>query len=118
MEQVKVGPVVYQVKTIKNLKDRRDGVTLWGQANHEAFEIRLSTRHTLESRFVTTWHEVIHCFEPVYGIDLGEEYVNLLATAISQILQDNPYLNWTEYVKANGRSPDNEANQPIPPGPG
>lgn len=117
MDRVRVGPLVYQVKVIPDLENG-DGEPLWGQAFHKAFEIRLSDRHTLESRFVTTWHEVLHCIESTYKLELEEELVTILGATISQVLQDNPHLNWTEYVKAHGRSPDHPTDQPIPPGPG
>jgi hypothetical protein len=102
-DQIKVGPVIYQIKVIDGLENG-DGESLWGQAFHKAHEIRLSTNHTKESRFLTTWHEVLHVFEPIYSLDLPEEDIVRLASAICQALQDNPHLNWTEYSKKEDAS--------------
>lgn len=110
MDQIKVGPVVYQVKVVEGLENG-DGESLWGQAFHKAHEIRLSTNHTKESRFLTTWHEVIHVFESVYGLNLPEETVTILGAAICQVLQDNPALNWTEYSKEEGQAVRADASQ-------
>lgn len=99
MKQIKVGPVIYQVKEVKNLENG-DGHALWGQAYHQAFEIRIAQdRHTRESRFVTTWHEVLHCIEPIYGVEFTEGDITLLASVIAQVLQDNPEMNWSECAK-------------------
>lgn len=97
-DQIKVGPVIYRLKVIEGLENS-DGESLWGQAFHKAHELRLSTNHTKESRFLTTWHEVIHIFEPVYALNLPEETIVILASAICQALQDNPVLNWTKGVE-------------------
>ena len=103
-DQIKIGPITYQVKEVKNLENG-DGHALWGQAYHQAFEIRIAKdRHTRESRFVTTWHEVLHCLEPIYGVELLEQDIIVIASVISQVLQDNPGMNWTEYLKESEHS--------------
>lgn len=99
--QIKVGPVIYQVKVIEGLENG-DGEPLWGQAFHKAHEIRLSPNHTRESRFLTTWHEVIHVFEPMYCLDFSEAQIVVLASAICQALQDNPQLNWIKEDSTSG----------------
>jgi hypothetical protein len=92
--RIKTGPVHYTITYVPDLQNG-DGETLYGQAFHRDFQIRLNgNHHTPESAFTTTWHELLHTAENIYGLDLPESTVTILGAYISQLLQDNPALNW------------------------
>lgn len=94
MTQLKVGPVHFTIKEVEDLKSN-SGKDLYGEVDYATFEVRLNSEHTRESRFVTLWHETLHCFESLYGVKLKEKQVTILATAIAQVMQDNPEMNWS-----------------------
>lgn len=89
--EIKVGPVRYPVVKVDDLKDD-EGTPLHGQASDADCEIRLSNRSSFDQLRVTMWHEVLHCFEGVYGLKLSEKQIELLAPLIVQCLDDNPTL--------------------------
>lgn len=99
---IKIGPIHYNVETVQGLKDE-EGTELHGHIEDKTRTIRLSKESTDEGRYVTTWHEIIHAFESLYGLVLGEQEICILATGITQVLQDNPEMNWSEYASRNER---------------
>jgi len=96
IDRVKIGPISYTIEEVSNLRNT-EGTWLYGEINYHEFVIRLSEDNTHESRFVTLWHETLHAIETAYGLELSEDEVTALATAIAQVLQDNPGLNWTDH---------------------
>lgn len=98
MSQIKVGPIHYKVETVEDLRGE-EGEELHGHVEDKTRTIRLNAQATDEGRYVTTWHEIIHTFDFLYGLLLSEQEISILAAGITQILQDNPQLNWTEYAK-------------------
>lgn len=99
-KKIKIGPIYYTVKIVDGLRSL-DGTWLHGEISHHDFEIRVAQDHTNESHFVTMWHEVIHGIETLFGFELEEGQVTALASAITQVLQENPGMNWTVYNEPN-----------------
>lgn len=89
---IKVGPYLYKVVKIPNLKND-EGEDLYGEIDHQKFEIRLAADNPDQLRLPALWHEVIHAFEAVYHLEFEEAEVALLTTAIVSALYDNPVLN-------------------------
>lgn len=54
--------------------------------------IRVSDRISREAAAHTLLHEIMHAIENVYAIRLGERNADLMATAIAQLIRDNPEL--------------------------
>ena len=65
-KKIRIGSVYYEIETVKNLKSEY-GEDLHGQIIHDKFKIRLGHHHTKESRFKTTWHEVLHGISDLYN---------------------------------------------------
>lgn len=93
MSKVRIGSIFYEVEIVKNLKNE-EGLDLHGEIVYGEFKIRLGSKHTKESSFTTTWHEVLHGISSLYDLDLDEHTVMILGMTIAQILQDNPNMNW------------------------
>jgi hypothetical protein len=89
--KIKVGPVLYEVLFVEKLRND-EGQELFGQADHGPSLIRLNTTNTDSQNFLTLWHEVVHCIENVYGVQLSEEGTIQLSTGIALALLDNPVL--------------------------
>ena len=89
--QVKIGPVFYDVRVVNDLKNSK-GHDLYGQADHEYNSINLNPRYGTDQRFLTLWHEVLHCFEPVFGVSMSEKQVTRLSALIALAIKDNPIL--------------------------
>lgn len=90
--QIRVGPVIYPVIVENNLMGS-DGRMLHGEARHIRPEIALNAGNTPDVQQLTLWHEVLHCFEAVYGeIGFDEVTVNRLSAYIVMALRDNPTL--------------------------
>lgn len=90
VEKVKILYKTYVVKQIDNLHD--GGGDLYGQVDYIEQIIRLNPRAQLDQAKSTLLHEIIHALSEVYCIDLKEEQVEKLGTALYQLTLDNPEL--------------------------
>jgi hypothetical protein len=97
VDSIKIGPVRYRVEIVEDLKGE-EGEELHGHIEDATRTIRLNTKAPDDGRYVTTWHEIIHALESLYGLILTEQDINILATSITQVLQDNPGMNWSQYA--------------------
>lgn len=89
MIHIKIGAMFYALKVIPNLVDD-DGTALEGHIKPESGELLLSADNPEQSQFFTLWHEALHGIEYNHGLDLGEPLIDTLASAIMEILADNP----------------------------
>lgn len=85
--QVKIGPLLIPVVEYDILMDGE--TQLHGQMNWMDYQIQLSNHNPEIYKFLTLWHEVLHALNDTHGINLREKQVEVLATGIVQILQDN-----------------------------
>jgi len=100
--KMKIGPVTYPVKLEENLMSGENGRMLHGEARHVKPEIALNKGNTPEIAQLTLWHEVLHCFEAVYGdLELTEASVNRLSAYIVMALKDNPELRCVNNHQSN-----------------
>lgn len=98
--EIKIIDMVYKIEYVDRPSDvdifRRD--SLWGQCDFWTRTIRVYSRDRSEADvWQTLWHEIIHaiCEKMHIATDSGvlndnETAIDLLATAINAILQDNP----------------------------
>jgi hypothetical protein len=64
----------------------------WGEIDHAAGIIRVHPECKDMARRLTLWHEMIHAIEYHTGLDLGEQTIDILATGIVSILDENERL--------------------------
>jgi hypothetical protein len=89
--RVKIGPIVYKVKVVPNLKDT-DGKHMYGSIDYAKNELTLNL-HEVQTMNQTLFHEVLHGILHNAGItDISESVLDVLATGIYALLKDNPKL--------------------------
>jgi hypothetical protein len=91
--RIKIGPVVYTEKFIKNLTGS-ENQPLFGQVRHLPREIELDASLTGVELLLTRWHEALHALEDIYGIVLSEGDISVLAAGIVQVQMDNPCMRF------------------------
>jgi hypothetical protein len=94
-ETVKIGPYDYAVVYEDNLR-ADDDCRLLGQADHMALTIRLRSEQLPQITQETFLHEVLHCIEHVYGMNLKEREINLFSVGLFAALRDNQLLREDE----------------------
>ena len=91
--KIKIGPITYKVNFYNNLMSSETGRMLHGEARHVQPEIALNKGNESDIQHLTLWHEVLHCFEAVYGdLEMTEDSVNRLSAYIVMALKENPVL--------------------------
>ena len=88
MKIIKIGNVVYRIKRIKRLIDGGD--VLFGQINYKKSTIKLTKRMSNQHERQTIWHEAIHAIAHQTGAKIDEQLVEILASGIMQVINDNP----------------------------
>jgi hypothetical protein len=72
--------------TFVNTKDLDiKGASHFGFVDHEDFEIKIDKNLGKDLKESALWHEIIHCIEAMYGIDLPETVVAVLANEITKL---------------------------------
>lgn len=66
-----------------------DHIDEWGRIDHNDLKIFLRKGMADPVRTITLWHELIHAIEYATGLNLGEQTVDVLASGIYSILNDN-----------------------------
>ena len=64
----------------------------YGHCQPEALTIRVNSTVPQQHQQDTLLHEVMHAIESFYDIDIGEENVRRMASALLTVLQANPQL--------------------------
>lgn len=86
---VRVGHLTYPIKNKPViLNEYMQG--LRGQADLSDRTITLKEDLTAEDGFSTLWHEVLHCIEDNFNLNLTEREIDNLSHGICQVLIDNP----------------------------
>lgn len=86
MKAVKVGPITYTIEE----RDERDS---FGEVLYGPCKLYLKRSLVSASKRMTLWHEVIHIILVHAGYrDQDEKLIEVLASGIMQVLQDNPAL--------------------------
>ena len=87
-EIVQVAGMHYRIRTDDG--ERLQGLKLWGQTNHHKLEIYLREDIIPEQCRAILLHEIVHCIEGVYQINLEESQLNLIATGLFEVIVSNP----------------------------
>jgi len=90
-ETVQVGPYTYAVVYEEHIR-ADDDQRLMGQADHMALTIRLDKSLLPQLVQETFLHELLHCIERVYGLDLKERQIGLFSVGLMACLRDNHLL--------------------------
>lgn len=88
---IKIGPLVYEVLLIPKLVSE-EGVDLSGQILYEDCVIKLEKESNPRRQLVVLWHEIVHGISDLYGLELSEQTVSILATATFCAFEENPIL--------------------------
>lgn len=92
-EIIQIGPIEFKVVRVKDLTNE-EGEPLYGQVDHAGFKIEIDERLRGNPLLVTLWHEVLHTFEGIYGLELNEQMITTLAPLIVSAMQDNEALRY------------------------
>lgn len=102
-ETVKIFDVVYKIEYVDNPSEvdiyKRE--SLWGQVDYWTRTIRIYKNNCQASDvWQTLWHEILHAISEKLDITMretgklrnNEEVIDLLATGINCVLQDNGWM--------------------------
>ena len=90
MKHIKIGHICYKVKKVKRLNDG-GGNVMYGQINYGKSLIELDAGMNCQHTRQTLWHEAIHAIMSHSGIEKhDEQLVEILASGIMQVINDNP----------------------------
>ena len=95
VKTVKVGPLVYDVEEVEDLRSSRKRKKLWGLVDHIRCKILLRRENAAQLKRHTLWHEIVHLVLMQAGREKDsrkESLVNLLAYSLMQVVEDNPWL--------------------------
>lgn len=90
-ESMRVGPLVYRIVEIADLRDENDAY-LYGICRNTRQDMLIDANLTLARKHLVLIHEALHAIEDMRGLDLSEPVVAALGTAIYELLQDNPWI--------------------------
>ena len=85
--KVKIG--AYDYKVVEMDKLEHEGNKLWGLCDREENVIYLQKGMKRKKEKEVFIHECLHAIEESYGLDLGEDKVNLLGLAFMALITDN-----------------------------
>ena len=99
--KVKIGPLTYDLLLVPKLASD-EGIGLSGQILYEEGVIKLEKESNPRRQLVVLWHEVMHGISDLYGLELSEQTVSLLATATFCAFEENPILMNGELTTEEG----------------
>ena len=85
---LKVGPWVYTVKIVDDLKDDDDR-PCHGAVDHETLEIQLEKGMKGQRLLMTLLHEILHILDDQRGLELEEKGVCALEDGLTSVVLDN-----------------------------
>ena len=91
IDNVKIGPLVYKVKEIYDLRTP-DGDDLYGAVKFAESEILIEEKMGPQRQRVTALHEIIHAMFDQCGIPEIEEHITAFSFSMYGLLKDNPEL--------------------------
>jgi len=92
---IAIGPLIYEEEQHHHLVSLT-GEKLHGQVEHDSCIITYQADQSDRMRFAARWHEVLHIIDVLYSINLDEDQVTCLASAIAAAVIQNKSLNWNE----------------------
>ena len=84
MLDVKIAGLTYSILEKDNYEMNSIGL-----ANFNTQEIWINNSHTKQTQFLAKIHEVLHIIDNVYGTELTEKQVTILAHGIAAFIIDN-----------------------------
>jgi hypothetical protein len=92
-EQIKIGPIVYELVDVAGLHDQEDRCKLDGHIRYGPCIIELEKNLSPQARCQVLWHEVLHAILAHAGYQKHDDcLLDALAYGIMAVLQDNPWL--------------------------
>ena len=91
-DTLKIGPLVYRITEIPELKSEDDKRYLFGNILYEQQEVRLEANMTPIRKRMTLIHEALHGIVDMRGLNLSENAVISLGVALYELIRDNPWL--------------------------
>lgn len=91
-DTLKIGPLVYTVEEIPDLKDTDGSTFLFGSIRYSEQAIKVDAGMSAERKRITVLHEAIHAISDMRGLNLSEKQVVALGVAIYELFHDNPWL--------------------------
>lgn len=89
---IRIGGIDYDVKFQRNLRTS-DDVKLDGSIDYRPYEITIDADIGMQGNTVVLWHEILHGIIAQAGWKQpDDEFVEMLAYGITQVLRDNPEL--------------------------
>lgn len=92
MDRMKIGPLEYRIVETPKLMSEDGERSLFGEAAYQAQELRLEADMSPIRKRIVLWHEALHAIAEVRGIELTEEMIGALGTALYELVADNPWL--------------------------
>lgn len=70
-----------------------DDKLYYGRIIHAEQKIVIRKDLKNDRKSETLWHEIIHAISAAYGMELEEQQVTLLGSAIDQVIKDNEWIS-------------------------
>jgi len=95
VRRVKVGPLLYDVEEVEDLRSSGKGKSLWGKVDHVGSRVLVRAENAVQQKRHTLWHEIVHLVLMQAGRrkdSRKERLVDVLAYSLMQVVEDNPWL--------------------------
>ena len=96
--KIRIGSLYFDVVEEEGLRNPIDNKEVWGRISYTRGAILVEKNSSKSMRFMTLWHEVVHGILDNAALieSANETLVDVLATGITQCLQDNELLRWED----------------------
>lgn len=91
MNKAKIGGLTYKIKFIGQVKDKEDN-EFWGIIEPHNLEIKICSKCPKERQMLTIVHETLHGISNEYDLNLSENKITRLGSALFAFMKDNKKL--------------------------
>ncbi len=91
-DNVKIGGIVYTVEFVEEIEDDIHGSEFIGKVIFRKNKIKILNSYSIERKFRTLLHEVIHIIDEDLKIGFEENGICRLEAGLFQVLKDNNLL--------------------------
>jgi hypothetical protein len=90
--EIKVGPIIYEVKEVANLLDADGAQKLLGNIRYKDCSIQIEPDQNFQSKRVVLIHEALHAVATQGILNLSEEQIEKLAYGVAEIIPQIKHL--------------------------
>jgi hypothetical protein len=81
----------FEINYVENLKSSK-GADLYGEIEHDSLKINICKDHPIQLQHKTTIHEILHGLDEIYQLNLKEDSILRLTSALYSTMLDNKEL--------------------------